>query len=71
MGYRSRPCSAVDPEKGLTCENLSENEDFDGRGYDIGAAYGVFFMSIFFANVIILNMGIAVIGDSYAYILEY
>ena len=71
MGYRERPCSAVQLDKGLTCENLSESEDFDLRGYDVGASHGVFFLSLFLANVILLNMGVAIIGDTYSYLLEY
>ena len=44
---------------------------FKEQAFDTGPAYTIFFLSTFFANVIILNMGIALIGDTYAYFMEH
>ena len=46
-------------------------EGFDGRGYDIAESYTGFFLTAFFANIIILNIGLAIIGDTYAFIIEH
>ena len=70
-GSRARPCSAVNPEKGLDCQNLQGTEGFSGRGYDVAESYAIFFLSAFIANVIILNIGIAIIGDTYAFVFEH
>ena len=72
MGYPKMDNLMVQSESTeLAAEDDSSNE-FDSLGmrYDVGPAFTLFFLSAFFANIIILNMGIAIIGDTYAYFLE-